>query len=218
MSEDIFGTVVTTWDVEQALLGTLRAWLPEWLADLERKHGLPPKTIKRPPAADSYHGGTDLESWRQDELPEVIVVVKPDGNPQRHGNGSYSQVYEVEIGCQWVGQGSELVEDPEDEARMVASYLGSACSMLVQQASLGGISTETVLTRSPEVTTPEEDKKTIAQVETGFSVRVESIVNESKGPVGATPEESEGYTGPEQEHAPRPDVKETAIKVNGEPV
>lgn len=219
MSEDQFGKLVTQWDIEQAVLSTLRAWLPEQLAELERQHGLPNKTIPRPPVPESIHGGTDLDTWREDNLPEVIVVVKTEGRPEPAGSGEQAQAYRVEIGCQWVGKGSQAVPNPEDEARMVAGFLGAATLLLLQHPQLGGLAERIVLEQAPDTTTPDPDEKVLAQADTAFTVWVPSIVNESLGPAGETPGGSEGYPGEEEQPWPeRPVVQSTHLTVEGEPL
>src|SRR5205814_8604005 len=130
---DLFGPIRATWELEQAAVETLSIWFPTYLAELERQIGLTNKTIPRPPTPESYHGGVDLESYFQDELPEVVVVVNPLGPPERSASAGYVQGYELQVGCLWVGTGSRLQERPEHEARAIASYLGAASMLLVQQ-------------------------------------------------------------------------------------
>jgi hypothetical protein len=213
----LFGPIIASWNLEQAVLGTLRGWMPEYLAELERQNSLQQRTIPRPPAPESYHGGTDLDTWTQDDLPEVIVVVKPDGRPEPAGSGEQAQAYRVEIGCQWLGLGSALAEQPEDEARAVASYLGTATLLLLQHPTLGGIAERIVLVEAPDVSTPDPEQKALAQVSTVFTVWVPSIINESLGPIGDTPSGSPEYPGaPEEPWADPPTVESVHLTVEAE--
>lgn len=210
MTETVFGPVVSTWDVELAVISTLREWINEYLRDIEIKRGLKQKTIPRPPAADSIHGGVDLESWRQERGPEIIAVVKPTGAPTLRGQGGYEQGYTLEIGCVWVGAGSPLVEQPEDEARAVASYLGAAVSMLVlNQPTFGGLTERLRLTAAPVVTAPNPDRKELALCTTSFEMWVATIVEEGIGPL--TP--GKPYEEPYPAEAEAKTTKETVKAV-----
>lgn len=218
MPESFFGELLSPWDVEQAAVSTLALWLPEYLAEVERQRGLPNKTIRRPPTPESVHGGVDLDSWSQIELPEVIVVVKTKGPPERHGTGRYAQEYSLDVGCQWRGTGSSLQPKAEEETRMVASYLGAACQLLVQQSNLGGLVEHVVMIGAPDVTFPDPQDKTLAQVVTRYEVWVPQIIGAYSGPVSATPQESPQYGGePEAPWSLSPTVKTTTEKVKAIP-
>lgn len=218
IEEDIFGPIYGPWDVELAVVATLRLWMPEYLAEIERKRGLHARTIPRPPDPESYHGGADFDTWVQDRTPEVIVVVHPNGRPEYAASNGYTQAYNVEVGCQWVGSGSPLAEQPEDEARAVASHLGAASQLLVQQPTLGGLSERVILAAAPDVTLPEPDRRDLAQVVTGFEVWVPTIVRELAGPVEPNPPESPEYQGPEQPYTQEPTVQTTDVDIDATPI
>ncbi len=218
MPESLFGPIVSTWEVEQAAVKTLSVWMNEYLAELERKAGLRHKTLPRLPAPESVHGGVDLETWEQAILPEVIVVCKTLGTPELRGQGGYTQGYDLTVGAIWVGQGSELAEKPEDEARAVASYLGAATMLLVQHPTLGGLSERLRMTVPPSVTLPDPDRRQIALSTAQFEVWVATIIEEGRGPVQELPSESPQFEGPEEAWKPEPEVKTTRETVKGIPV
>jgi hypothetical protein len=215
VAEDLFGPLVGPEDLIDAAVNTLRLWMPEYLADVERKAGLQPKTIPRPPVPESYHGGVDLESWIGEDTPEVMVLCKPSGEPE-HSSSFYTGKFTLTIGCLCIGTGSVLAERPEDDARKIASYLGAASQLLVQQPTLGGLTERLRLTALPDVSLPDPDKRAIAQVVTEFDVWVTEVVSETAGPVGPTPQESPGYVGPEEAFEDRPTVEDINIKVTVE--
>lgn len=215
-SRALFGeNFIGPWQVEQAVISTLSTWYNDYLAELEVQNELHPKILPRFPAPESIHGGVNFETWRNDITPEAIVVVKPDGSPELHSSAGYTQGYLVSVGCLWVGSGSELTENPEDEARAVASYLGAATMLLVQQPTLGGLAERVVMTQSPEVTLPNPDNTRIAQVITSFEVWVSTIVEENAGPVQPFPEESPEYNGPEEGWDELPTADEVIVTVVG---
>ncbi len=207
----IFGEIISTYDVEQAAVKTLREWTNDYLAEIERKRGLPKKTIPRPPAFESYHGGVDLESWTQDVAPEVMVICKPLGAPEIRGQGGYGQGYDLTVGCLWVGTGSALAERPEDEARAVASYLGAASMLLVQQPTLGALSERLRMTAPPTISLPNPDRRDIALATTQFEVWVATIIEEGEGPLALGQE-------PEEPYPEGPEVETTSETVKAEPV
>lgn len=216
MAESIVGPLISPEDVIDAAVQTLTVWLPFYCSEVERQKGLRRKTIPRPPAPESYHGGVDLESWIGQDTPEVMVLAKPSGPPERSA-AFYTQGYALTVGCLWVGSGSELAERAEDEARKVASYLGAATMLLIQQPTLGGLTERLVMTASPDVSLPDPEKRAIAQVVTEFEVWVSEIVNEFAGPTGLTPQESPGYVGPEEPFEDRPVAKDGEVDVVAEP-
>ncbi len=209
----LFGEIVSPWDVEQAAVKTLSIWMNEYLAEIERKRGLAKRTIPRIPTPESVHGGPDLERWEQAIMPEVIVVCKTVGGPELRGSGGYAQGYDLTVGCLWIGQGSTLAEAPWEEPRAVASYLGAASMLLVQQPTLGGLTERLVMTVPPSVTVPDPDRRNIALATTQFTAWVATIIEEGKGPINELPAESPFFNGVEEEWKEEPEVKTTSEPV-----
>lgn len=83
-----FGALVTRADVTQAATTTLQAWLPTWLAELERRYNKPARWIPVPDQR-SYRTiaeGGALVKFPEEALPAVFVV-SPGlvGTPNREG-------------------------------------------------------------------------------------------------------------------------------------
>jgi len=213
-----FGPLVTPEDVTQATVSTLRLWMPEYLAEQERKAGIQHRRIPRPPTPESYHGGLDFDSWIGSESPEVMVVVKPTGSPEIDPATGYTQGYSIEVGCLCIGPGGLFAERQEDDARIIASYLGAASMLLVHQSTLGGLAERLWMTSAPDPSLYDPDRRAIAQVVTGFEAWVVGIVLENGGPRGPTPKESPGYGGPEEPFKDNPEAKTETVTVKGEPV
>jgi hypothetical protein len=209
MSEDQFGTIVGPEDVSEQVVNTLRLWMPEYLADRERKTGQ--RHIPRPPAEESYHGGADFEGWIGAEAPEVMVVVKPTGTPEL-GSLGYAQQFSIQVGCLCIGYGGLFAERAEDDARIIASHLGAASQLLVQQPYLGGLVERVRMVAAPDPSFPDPEKRAIMQIVTGFAGWVSQIITED-GPVGMTPEEAAGYEGKEQPFAPKPQAETVEVVV-----
>jgi hypothetical protein len=211
MPELFFGPLIGLPDVETAILDTLRAWLPTYLSELERQKGLQPRSLGRPPAADSYHGGDDFDSWEEDSTPEVIVVCEPTGEAERTAAGVF-QWYEVQVGC-------VLIADDEDIARNQAGHWGTASMLLAQQGSLGGFAQETVIVGSPKVEFPNPDERRLARAVATFHVWVGPIIDPNAGPIGPNPPGSPGYGGdPEAPFGDAPTVESSDVTVVAEPL
>jgi hypothetical protein len=211
MSEDQFGPIVGVEDVNEAVVSTLRLWMPEYLAERERKNGLQRKSIPRPPAPESYHGGVDFDSWIGAESPEIMVVSKPSGTPEK-GSLGYTQMYSIQVGCLCIGYGGIFAERAEDDGRIIASHLGAAAMLLVQQQPVPLLE-RIRLAAAPDPSLPDPAKRAIAQTITGFSGWVAQIITED-GPVGLTPQEAAGYEGPEQPYGSKPIVESIDVAVN----
>lgn len=215
MVEDpLYGPLISTEDVVEAAVTTLRLWMREYIASVERSHQLQRGTIPRPPTPESYHGGNDFDSWIAEDAPEIMVVAKPSGEPELSASAGYTQGYELQVGCLCIGKGSELAERAEDDARIVCSHLGAASMLLVQQPTLGGLTERLRMTGAPDITFPDPERRAVQQVVTTFEVWVSSIIREDAGPVGPTPKESPGFEGIEEPFQEAPTVETVDITVN----
>jgi hypothetical protein len=215
VTESFFGPLVSQWNVEQATIATLQVWIPEYLAEIERQNNFQRLTLPRPPAPESIHGGIDFDQWYQDTTPEVIVVVEPEGEPERPASAGYTQLYQIQVGVLRVGSGSTLAERPEDEARAVACFYGTACELLVQQPSLNGLTSDLVMVGLPRLSFPDPNKRAIVQVVTTFHAWVPEVIIDTAGPVQPRPAESPEYPGePEQPYSDSPTVTDETVTLN----
>lgn len=212
MSEALFGPIRGPWNVEKAVLATLEEWLPAYLFEVESQNGLQQRSLGRPPAPESYHGGLDWESEQQDTLPEVIVICNPVGEPQRQAS-SYIQGFEVQVGCVLLA-----TEEPiETHARKSAGLWAAACmGALVQHGPLGTLGAEdTVLVGAPKVEFLESENRRLAVGVTTYHVFAE-ILQPTFGPTTVKPVEPEGPY-PEWPESKTDSTTVVAVPVN-EPV
>jgi hypothetical protein len=216
----IFGPCISTWNVERAYIGLLGAatgagaagWLEVCLAEVERQNGLDASTVTRQPNIDCTYGGVDFLSYNQNNTPAVIVVVVPQGPPERFAEGIF-QTYDVQVGV-------VVIDGDEDRARMIASFYGAAVMLAVcQHGGLQGVAIETVMTGAPRVSLPTADQRRIALCVTTFASTVSPIVVPSAGPGTDTPPESPEYGGtPDAPFGQFPTVATTDLTVTGEPL
>jgi hypothetical protein len=112
-----------------------------------------------------------------------------------------------------------LYGSTEEEARQHASLYGTAVmGALVQQGTLGDLAERTVMVSQPteEWVVGTEDARRLIRSVTTFHTWVTEVVSEAAGPVGPTPQESPGYTGPEEPYEPNPTVTSEHLAVEGE--
>lgn len=222
MTEGLVSPLVSPWDVEQAVLGTLKTWLPSYLAEIEKERGLQPRSLERPPTPESYHGNTgDMIAWVQDELPAVITVVEAVGEPELSASAGYTQCYQVEVWCVVMGDDGVQQVTQEDSARLQASHYGAATMLLVQQSELQNLPGLQWLKMVglPRVECPEPEKRREQAAITTFHVWISSVVDPNSGPVGPTPQESPEYGGePEAPFKEDPTVSKTGTTVDGVPI
>jgi hypothetical protein len=203
--DPIIGPLVGPWNVEQATVNTLKLWMPLYLVAVENWNSVPLGTLPRPPAPESIHGGDDFDTWRQDQLPSLIVVTNPSGNPERESAGDYGQMFETQVSAVVIG-------DTEDDARRIASFYGSAAAVaLSQNGSLGKQVDRTRLTQSPSIRFPNADERRIARATMTFEMWVSVILTEQGGP-------SVPPTDPFVGENPWYEVQTTEVDVTGVPV
>jgi hypothetical protein len=208
----LFETLVGQPTVELATIGVLRAWLPIYLAEVERQHSLTAQTLTRPPVPESYVGGLDFLGWQEDRCPTVIVVANPVGEPERTASAGYSQAFEVQVSAVVIG-------DSEDEARALAGHYGTAIQgAIVQQGSLGGLAQRTVMTAAPRVEFQDPDQRRLAVAAATFHTFVDPIVSEDAGPDTTTPPDSPHYGGsPDAPFTDWPTVQTPHVSVTAQP-
>jgi hypothetical protein len=183
-----FGPCLGPWNIEKAVLETLKEWMPAWLRNIEETNELQPRSLGRPPSAASYRGGLDWMSVKEEWLPAVIAVANPVGKPERNAE-IYTQAYQVDVGCVVL---SEEGTDPEGAARMRAGFFAAATMALASHGGLGDFAAqETVLVGAPQVEFFDEDQRKVAVGVTKWHVYAE-ILDPNKGPVNVKEVDPEG--------------------------
>ncbi len=176
---DELGTIVSHWQIEQAVINTLQQPPPGgtfprlvyYLAELERLNGLGPQTLPVPPGANSWRGGVDNFTFEAEWFPVVHVVVRPFGAPERMDPGEYMQVYEINVTA-------TVGADDENWARQIAFHYGAAIAKTVMdQGSLGISATNTVLTNygTPALLDPVNSRQ-VVRITVGFGTLIAPIL------------------------------------------
>lgn len=128
--QQVFGRVVTGTDVERAVLDTLKAWMREYLAWVERHAERSPRSLQMP---RSWVSATEVERWPEEQLPSVLVLntglAEP---PERDGEGAFRASFAVGIAV------IVSAKDRAETDELSKLYVTAIRAALLQHPSLGG--------------------------------------------------------------------------------
>lgn len=131
VDDDIFGPIVLTDEVSNAVRKVLGRWLTTYLAWQERRKGLDRRSI---PTIRSYKDtGDRIEKFPEDQLPALIAITTgTDQPPSRSGDGVYRGPWQLAVAV--------VVSAPDPEAvRLITSVYGAAIrACLLQHRTLEG--------------------------------------------------------------------------------
>ena len=169
------GPFVTGGDVEKAIIATLKAWLPSYLADGERKHDLTPGDIPTPRGWAVT--GRDLQKYTSDQLPCIVVmaggiIVKPlsQGSP-----GSTTAVWQVDVGAIFNAAWG-------DTSRQHAQLYVRAVALTLLQRPLEGLPAAVDFNGEQYDELDFSDTRTYSAAIGAFTVEVEDVLWRSGGP------------------------------------
>lgn len=121
-----FGPLVTSVDVDEQVLATLRMWLPTHLSQLERERGMTLRTLDRPKDV-SYANALDEDEFPDHTLPAVITTTaQTEGQPEKDGDGNYYAAWNVVVSAIVKGR------HPVETRRVAALFEGAVRRVLVQ--------------------------------------------------------------------------------------
>lgn len=211
---DALGPLIDRFHVEHAVLDTLRKppvdggkpRIAYYLADVERQRGLKARSLPLPPAEESYRGGMDFETFKEDQFPLLIAVVKPDGPPIPLDTlRTYGQGFSVQVAA-------TVDAETEDEARALADRYGIAVAgAILAHGSLGIGATNTSLTGFPDPEFPDVDMRAIIRSIVTFTTYIAPVIDGSATPWSWS-------TDPYQIPSDWPEIKETNVTVQAEPI
>lgn len=166
----IYGPIVTAGNIRDAYKATLTAWLPSYLAEIERQTGLVLPPIRH--YSTGVSPGTPVE-----QLPAVVIVAPGvDGTFMRHANGSYDAPWGV-------GVGIVVAHTSRDTALSWAeAYTAALRACIVQHGSLGGFATDTVLNDEETTEVGWNTDHSVAAGSLYFTSTITGVVNASGGP------------------------------------
>ena len=176
MTDSAFGLFQLDEDLQEAVVSTIRKWLPTYLALIERKVELAPRSIPLPRSYVLSDNG-ELNKKPEDQLPAVVVLCPGGGKitPRQEGDGRIRAGYVVNVAC------IVTARDHESTDKLARRYRKALELILVHQPSLGGFAEASIFRgwRNDELL-PEDDR-TIAAGTNVFEVLVPDISQAGKG-------------------------------------
>jgi hypothetical protein len=126
-----FGPFVAASDVEEAVLAQLQKWQRDYLAEVERTHGLAVGSL---PLPRSWTVSSEIERFPEDQLPAVIVASPGLTDPPlADGRGLYTARWRFDVGTQVAARGNRLA------LRLARLYTLAWRALLLQQQDLAGL-------------------------------------------------------------------------------
>jgi hypothetical protein len=127
MSDQVFGNLISFYDVERALLDHLKDWFPDYIAARERLNGIVPDSIARP---RSHIIRQTFDALPGEEFTPMIVVVSNGtaSAPHRFGDDIWSA--DLGMGISGVCHAASA-----DDARALAGhYQAALLGLFLQKA------------------------------------------------------------------------------------
>lgn len=176
-----FGPLVITTDVDEAVVGTLRLWLPRYLSHFERERSIPVGSLPRP-SSGSFHTVTDSDQLLDQWLPAILVTTaRGEAQIEAWGDGYISAGFQVTISAIVRGR------DDEEARKNAARYEGCIRRIMVHQPDLGGFAGG-VQPMSVGLVQPVEDEldqnRYLAVGQSSYLVMVDKTVQGAVGPFG----------------------------------
>lgn len=183
----VFGRIVLGSDAETALVDTLQAWLPTYLAELERRTDRPAGAV---PMVRSWRRSNRFYRFPQDQLPAAIVISPgTTGPPERRGDGTIDA---------WFRLGIAIVcaaNTPEATNELAKLYAAAVRTAVLQQPSLAGdpadphpFAARVIFVGETTDDVPAEYLEIGCTAQVEFDVLVEGIADATAGPAAATVE------------------------------
>jgi phage gp37-like protein len=124
-----FGPLVAASDMEDAVLAQLQAWLPDYLAEVERTHGLQVGSLPQP---RSWVLSSEVERFPEEQLPAVMLASPGLTDPPlADGTGIYTARWQLVVAVQVNVRGNRLA------LRVARLYALALRGALLQQQRLG---------------------------------------------------------------------------------
>lgn len=173
---EIFGSLITGDDVDQAVTSTLQTWSDTYLNRMCRKIG---QTEGWLPSPGSYVHTNDPHYFPEDKPPVVVIAVPGTAErPIRDGQRYYRAKWDVRLVI--------FVQalDRESTERLAKLYGAAFRELLLQKRSLGGFAEGIVWHEELYGTrVADRDQRTLGSCELRFSVDVRDVVKTLGGPV-----------------------------------
>ena len=200
--ETAFGRIVSAHDIEHALCDLVQLWLADYLAEVERQHGL---DVGYLPLPRSYVVSSEIEKMPEDQTPAILVASPGLTDPARvAGDGIYSARWRVLVAIHLSARGNAL------SLRLVRLYVAALRALLLQQQALTGYDVRRFdWTDERYDTLPSIDDRTVCVGLVELAVEIADVTTRHAGPLA--PVIPPGQLGPDSPTWPSAEVVEIAI-------
>jgi hypothetical protein len=176
------GPLVLEVDVDQAVIRTLRTWLPSYLSLLEDSRGFERGLLARP-VEESFQNVLEEDEFPEGRLPAVTVTTAQTTDIHARSVSRFSADWRVIVSCVVRGRTAT-------EARAVASAFNGATRLaLVQQPDLGGLANGVQPVRTGVVPVDDvsgQDRYLAAGI-SEFVVSTDDVMDRDQGPLVVGP-------------------------------
>jgi hypothetical protein len=203
----LFEPIVSASDLESGLLEQLRKWMRDYLAEVERQHGMTVGTLPQP---RSYVVSSELEKMPEDQTPAVIVrspgTLEP---PHADGGGSYFARFTIDAGVHLSARGNTHA------LRVARLYTSAIRAVLVQQQLLDELDARLLVRRVDWLgerygELDSIDDRTVCTGVVVLAYTLDDVVTRGAGPLAPT----QPPTPPDQEPPPVSPAWPTAATVD----
>jgi len=193
------GTLKTSSTIETAVIDRLRAWMPSYIADVERQNDLEPGSAASIKSIRAVSDPNDSARRPEDQLPAVLVAVSSTSEkPKKDADGYYSAPYTL-------GVMVVTATNSEQNSRHLGQLYGAAIrGCLVQSRSLSSDVQMTDWEGEDLGLIDPEDNRSLFGCTNTFSCELRDIVSWKMGPPPTweppeTPVEATPPTDPTEE-------------------
>lgn len=121
---DQFGPIVTKYQIEKAVLRTLKNWYPTYLAELERQLDFSKGFLIHP---QNFTNRNSFDAQMGEKTPKIVVIAPgTEGQPTKNAS-SWSSTWRIGVG---IAIGSKTEEDAD---RILAAYQGATRAILLHK-------------------------------------------------------------------------------------
>ena len=171
---DIFGPILSTADIRKAVLSTLQAWTPTYVAAMASRSGL----VLLP--FEDWKLRPEYRTLPVNNSPACLVTcLGTASTPQRRGNGDVMAVWTIEVLVVVFGDDWEATSD------LVGYYTAAVRTALEQHRDLGGVASATQWLGEKYTEIEHSSTRTLGGAVIHFAVTTEHVLNYQAGP--ATP-------------------------------
>lgn len=211
MSASAFGALVAASDLEAAALAQLQVWFADYLAEVERHHGLAVGSL---PLPRSWEVSSTVERFPEDQLPAVMLASPGLADPPlADGAGTYTARWQLVVATQVAARGNRLA------LRLARLYALAVRALMLQQQDLAPLQVRRVdwMDERYRLLDSVDDRTTcVAEVE--LAVEVRDVTTRHAGPLA--PLLGPGAVGPDSPAWPlatSADVELITVPIEEEP-